>query len=385
MNAPEPVPCATTCLCIGALLVAVALPAADPQVTNVRAQQVEGSTEVEVLYDLSGAPSEGATVSVAFSATGDGPYGIVPGGAALSGDVGAGVRSGSNRRIVWDAAATLPPETYGTSYRAAVTAVDPGGGGETITITLPGGVPMELVYIPAGTFWMGSPADERGRGDNEDLHEVTLTRGYYLGRTEVTQGQWEAVMGENPASGYGEGDDYPVYRVSWYDICGGSTGVDCLADSFIGRVNAHLGSNLYRLPTEAEWERAARAETRTEFSFPVPAEWDILCGSFPEAEPYMWWCGNNDPFGTNPVQTKQANGYGLHDMHGNLWEWVADWYDGSLGTSSVENPTGPDSGSGRVVRGGGWGSFAQYCRSANRDYSNPGYRGLVGFRLARSE
>ena len=359
--------------------------AADPVVSNVRAQQL-ADRKVEVLYDLSGAPAGGATVSVAFSQDGGASYPISPAASALSGHVGPGVANGSNRRIAWNAAATMPAEFYATTMRAAVTAVDPGGGGgDEITVTLPGGVPLVLVRIPAGTFMMGSPADERGRWSNEDLHQVTLTQDYYLGKYEVTQRQWQAVMGTNPSNFSSCGLDCPVERVSWNAICGGTTGSTCTSESFIGRLNAHLGTTKFRLPTEAEWERAARAGTTTEFSFAAPATWDEGCGSFPEALPYMWWCGNNSPNGTKPVGSKQPNGYGLYDMHGNVWEWVADWTTASLGTSPVTDPTGPASGSGRVFRGGYWGNSAQRCRSASRANNNPSHTShLIGFRLARS-
>ncbi len=266
-----------------------------------------------------------------------------------------------------------------------VTCTTPSG---DITITLPGGVTMDLNWIPAGTFMMGSPADERGRTSYEDLHQVTLTSGYYMGVTEVTQGQWEAVMGTpmpTSCGSYGVGPDYPVYCVSWNDICGGSTGTDCLPDSFVGRVNSHLGDTRFRLPTEAEWERAARAETQTEFSFAAPPDWDLYCGSFPEAEPYMVWCGN-DNGQSEPVGSKLPNGYGLHDMHGNVYEWVADWWEFYLGHDPVTDPTGPATGSSRVFRGGYWGIDARFCRSAGRYYNTPSDRDDdFGFRLARSE
>ena len=260
---------------------------------------------------------------------------------------------------------------------------------QEITITLPGGVTMDLIHIPAGTFMMGSATDERGRYDREDLHQVTLTQGYYLGKYEVTQAQWQAVMGTNPASGYGVGDNYPVYYVSWNDICGGSTGSDCIADSFIGRLNMQQGTTKFRMPTEAEWERAARggSATQTPFSFDTSSnpEWDTQCGSFPEAANYMWWCGNNDPDGTKPVGTKLPNPYGLFDMHGNLYEWVADWY-GSYEIPADPNPTGRASGSNRVGRGGYWGGYSRGCRSAYRRSDTPsGSNSGIGFRLARSE
>lgn len=368
--------------------------AGDPQVTNVRARQISGTGQVEVLYDLSGAPASGATVSVAFSATGDAPYDITPAASALSGDIGPGIGDGSDRRVVWDAAGALPPDTHGTSFRAAVTAVDPSGGGDTITIVLPGGVEMDLVWVPAGTFMMGSPPDERGRRDREDLHQVTLTQGYYLGKYEVTQAQWEALMASNPSDpndpasctsyDLGVGPDFPVFCVSWDDICGRNTASGCLLDSFVGRLNAYLGDTRFRMPTEAEWERAARADTQAEFSFPVPPDWDTGCGSFSEAAPYMWWCGDNMPSGAKPVGSKLPNGFGLHDMHGNLWECVADRWQEHLGFDPQTDPTGPTTGLFRVLRGGYWNSHAGYCRSASRDSFPSIPDNNFGFRLARS-
>jgi len=254
-----------------------------------------------------------------------------------------------------------------------------------ITITLPGGVTMELVHIPAGTFMMGSPTSERGRDSDEDLHQVTLTHGYYIGKYEVTQAQWQAVMGSNPSYFSSCGGDCPVEQVSWNDICGGTTGSDCTSSSFIGKLNAYLGTTKFRLPTEAEWERAARAGTQTEFSFSVPSDWDTECGSFPEAEAHMWWCGNSNSQ-THRVGSKQPNGYGLYDMHGNVWEWVADGYTGHLGTSAVTDPTVPPSGWGRVRRGACWINYSRQCRSAVRTNLAPSNRAdYLGFRLARSE
>jgi len=256
-----------------------------------------------------------------------------------------------------------------------------------LKIDLGGGVTMDLIYIPPGTFMMGSPEDERGRGDDEDLHEVTLTHGYYLGKYEVTQAQWEAVMGSNPAHDYGVGDNYPVYYVSWDDVCGGTTGSDCTADSFIGKLNTSLGTTKFRLPTEAEWEYAARAGTTGPFSFDtsVNPEWDLECGSFPEADPYMWWCGNSSQ-ATHPVGSKQLNGFGLYDIHGNVYEWVADWY-GEYPDTAVTDPTGPSTGNTRIMRGGSWYWHAWQCRSAFRTayYPGPSSQGInIGFRLART-
>ena len=262
--------------------------------------------------------------------------------------------------------------------------------GSEITVNLPGDVPLVMVYIPPGSFMMGSPLDERGRdgtSPDEDLHQVTLTRGYYIGKYEVTQAQWEAVMGRPPLEGcgtsYGVGDDYPVYCVSWtYDITG--------AEGFLEKLNAHLvstaqpGAGLFRLPSDAEWERAARAGTQTRFSFGDVLECGDECEACSIHDQYMWWCGNQSGH-TEPVGSKLGNSYGLHDMHGNISEWVQDWYTQSLGTNPQTDPTGPASGIYRVVRGGSWLNYAWGCRSADRHFYPPGFNGnLFGFRVART-
>jgi formylglycine-generating enzyme required for sulfatase activity len=166
----------------------------------------------------------------------------------------------------------------------------------------------------------------------------------------------------------------------------------CTPESFIGKVNALLGTTTFRMPTEAEWERAARggASTSTPFSFATPASWSPGCGSFPEAEPYMWWCGNADlpntsTPGTRPVGTKLPNPYGLHDVHGNVWEWVSDWH-GDYSSGSQTDPSGPEYGPGRVIRGGGWQLYARYCRTAARALGDPfEHKDSNGFRLASSQ
>lgn len=268
-------------------------------------------------------------------------------------------------------------------------------GAAEITVTLPGGVPLTMVRFPAGTFQMGSPASERGREPgvfsvaDETLHTVTLTRDYYVGKTEVTQRQWRAVVGSNPPSvcggstgSHGVGDLYPAYCVSWTEICGGTTGSDCAPASFIGKLNAYLGTTAFRLPTEAEWERAARAGTATRFSHGDVLGCDDECGACSTHTAHMWWCGNAGG-STHPVGLKAANGWGLHDVHGNVWELVPDWY-APFSTAAVTDPTGPATGSARVGRGGDWGLGAAWCRSAQRAYGPPETRvpGL-GFRLAR--
>jgi formylglycine-generating enzyme required for sulfatase activity len=221
---------------------------------------------------------------------------------------------------------------------------------------------LELVPIAAGTFTMGSPASEQGRFDDEGPQpRVTLSKGYWLGKTEVTQREWQAVMGNTPSNF--KGDNLPVEQVSWteaMEFCRKLTERERAA----GRLPEGYA---YTLPTEAQWEYACRAGTSGDYA-----------GNLDE----MGWYGQNSGNKTHPVGQKKANGWGLHDMHGNVWEWCADWY-GNYPGGSVTDPKGPVSGSGRVNRGGGWVYSAQDCRSAVRGRSGPGNRSKnLGFRLA---
>lgn len=255
-----------------------------------------------------------------------------------------------------------------------------GGNPEEMTVMLPGGVPLELVKIPAGTFMMGSPADEIGHSYNEDLHQVSLTKDYYMGKYEVTQEQWKAVMGGNPAeSRYGRGDNYPAYYVTWNSV-GGQNG-------FIEKLNDHLGTTKFRLPTEAEWERAARAGTATPFSFgDVGSCVGKECSGCSLHHKYMVWFCTNEGSHAEEVGSKLPNAYGLHDMHGNVWEFVADGYKQHLGTDPKSDPLEPVSGSEITLRGGYWANYSEHCRSAVREEGSRSERySSVGFRIARSE
>ena len=243
--------------------------------------------------------------------------------------------------------------------------------GECRTFTLPGGVKMEMIYVAPGSFTMGSPSSEDGHEDDETQHRVTLTKGYWLGKYEVTQRQWESVMGENPSRF--KGPDRPVESISWDDC-----------QKFIEKVDAasrrQLGGEA-RLPTEAEWEYACRAGTVTAYSWG-----DALNGDKAN-------CDGNYPCGTTvkgryrqetaDVGSYSPNAWGFYDMHGNVWEWCSDWY-GSYGGDAT-NPTGAASGGYRVLRGGSWFNDARVCRSAHRYSINPGYRyDYYGFRLCCS-
>ena len=221
---------------------------------------------------------------------------------------------------------------------------------------------MEFVWIPAGRFVMGSPKNEADRFYDEVQHEVRISRGYWLGKYEVTQGEWEAVMGGNPSHFDECGEGCPVEMVSSGDV-----------QEFIRKLNAGESGKgyRYRLPTEAEWEYAARAGTT-----------GVRHG---ELDSIAWYAGNSGGR-THPVGEKRANAWGLHDMLGNVWEWTADWY-GWYPSGSVTDPEGALWGSGRVGRGGGWLGGARYVRSAYRGNISPGNRDNhgLGFRLVRTE
>ncbi|MCH2212840.1 MAG: bifunctional serine/threonine-protein kinase/formylglycine-generating enzyme family protein [Fuerstiella sp.] len=220
---------------------------------------------------------------------------------------------------------------------------------------------MQLKFLPGGTFSMGSDSGD----SDERLHQVTLTQPFYMGVSEVTQEQYERVMGTNPS--HFKGAKHPVEQVSWDDAVSFCRMLSSLpAEKSAGRV--------YRLPTEAEWEYACRAGTTTEYSF---SDRDS------RLDEYAWFADNSGKT-THPVGRQRANGWGLYDMHGNVWEWCSDWY-GEYPSGSVRNPSGPSSGSFRVFRGGCWFYAARNCRSANRDNSAPDdrYRDL-GFRLVLS-
>jgi len=233
------------------------------------------------------------------------------------------------------------------------------------TVDLGDGVVMELVLIPAGSFKMGSPDNEAGRAGREGPgHRVRITRAFYIGKHEVTQEVWEKVMGNNPSNF--KGAKNPVECVSWDDC-----------QEFLKKLNA-LGKERgqFRLPTEAEWEYACRAGTRTRF-----------CSGDADAglADYAWFDVNSGST-THPVGTKKPNAWGLFDCHGNVWEWCADWYEEAYyGKSPKDDPTGPAVGSARVLRGGAWNGNPGGCRSACRTYSTsapPAPRDpLIGFRV----
>ena len=236
---------------------------------------------------------------------------------------------------------------------------------------------MELIEIPAGKFTMGSPKGEKDRQKDEAQVRVTLTKPFGLGKYEVTQGQWKSMMGSEPWKGKDHvkaGKDCPVTYVNWVEakrFCKKLTTIERKA----GKLTA---DEEYRLPTEAEWEYACRAGTTTAYSFDNNEK---------QLGEYAWFNLNTidvDEQYAHKVGMKKPNPWGLHDMHGNVWELCSDWI--GIGLSGGTDPSGPNGGSRRVSRGGSWGNNPGDCRSAMRSSSDPSdRRDHLGFRVARSQ
>lgn len=256
---------------------------------------------------------------------------------------------------------------------------------------------MRFRYIPPGTFQMGSPLEEPGRYDDEAMHEGTLTSGYWLAETEGTQGQWLQVMGNNPSRFQRCGDNCPVEQVSWYEAvafanalsrkagfrecyqltgCQGAEAEDMRCSRAVAVGSSCSG---YRLPTEAEWERAARAGTETAlYTGPL-----VLDGwNHSRQLEAIAWYRENGGAGTHTVGEKQPNEWNLVDMLGNVWEWCDDWYSPFVHTAA-RDPRGPEAGLHRVCRGGSWRVTARSARAASRGWRPPGdSANYLGFRLA---
>ena len=260
--------------------------------------------------------------------------------------------------LVSNAVASSSSNTSGYSSGSSSMA----SGSNTISIPVKNGISIDMVKVEAGTFMMGATSEMKDPYDDEKpVHQVTLTNDYYMGKYEVPQALWEAVMGSNPSK-Y-KGDNLPVEMVSWNDC-----------QEFISKLNSLTGRK-FRLPTEAEWEYAARGGKKSR-SYQYSGSSNI--------SDVAWYDGNSVNK-THPVGTKQANELGIYDMTGNVWEWCSDWY-GSYSSSSQTNPTGADSGAGRVCRGGGWCDYAVCCRLSYRyGYTPDSRRTCLGLRLALSE
>lgn len=245
----------------------------------------------------------------------------------------------------------------------------------------------DMVWIPPGSYWMGSPDTELFRHDDERLHAVTLTHGFHMGESEVTQAQWASVMGSNPSHNMGC-DDCPVEYLTWYEAVAYCNTLSLL----MGRDLAYEidgedvtwlpGTDGYRLPTESEWEYACRAGTSTAFyNGPIT---EGYCDLDPNLDEIGWYCGNSLDE-TQPVAQKSRNVWDLYDMSGNVLEYCWDWYDPEYPVWPVTDPTGPPTGLHRVCRGGSAYTYSSNCRSAERVHEWPNERWFnVGFRLVAS-
>ena len=248
----------------------------------------------------------------------------------------------------------------------------------TFSVFLPGGVTLDMVKIPAGSFMMGRYAGEQDSWSDEGpQHQVTIGYDFYLGKYEVTKAQWTAVMGTTPWSGYSyvlNDPDSPGVWISWNDC-----------QNFVTELNK-LGQGTFRLPSEAEWEYACRAGTTTRFYWGDDPNYSMI-------RDYAWYTGNawdaNERY-AHVVGLKLPNDWGLYDMSGNVWEWCQDcWHEGYNGApadgSAWVLPL-PASFYDRVIRGRAWDNYAQYCRSASRDGDDPDYRNNInGVRLVRTQ
>jgi formylglycine-generating enzyme required for sulfatase activity len=409
------------CCFMFGLLLALSVQGA-PVVSNVVGAQRAGTKLVDITYDLTDA--EHATLAVTIRISKDaGTTWDVPCASVSGNGIGPEVTPGTGKEIVWDAGADwngqwsnqmqveitatagaapasgeylvvdLSPGPEASEYQVSYLAEVPDGGWTDVYKT----TSLVLRRISAGTFTMGSPEDEIGHQTNETQHQVTLTKDFYVGVFEVTQKQWERVMGTWPSYFTNPDcrDSRPVEQVSYEDIRGsgagagwpGNNAVD--ADSFLEKLRARTSLD-FDLPTEAQWEYACRAGTTTALNSGKNLTAEEKCPNVAEVGRY-WYnggaghsSGGDTSVGSAKVGSYLPNQWGLYDMHGNVSEWCLDWWQGDLGSSDQTDPRGAASGSGRVGRGGGWINTAELCRSAFRSRFSPSSRyGNLGFRLVR--
>lgn len=268
----------------------------------------------------------------------------------VTGDVNKQVQAGSHR-IVWDVLSEREKLAGANICFKVVT-------NYSVIFTV-NGVSFEMAHVEGGTFRMGATSEQKDDADSDEkpVHRVTLSS-YYIGKTEVTQALWQAVMGSNPS--YFKGADLPVECVSWNDC-----------QEFIQKLNSLTGRN-FRFPTEAEWEFACRGGNNSRgYKYSGSNNLDSVA-----------WYDDNSDGQTHPVATKAPNELGIYDMSGNVWEWCGDWY-ANYTSNSQSNPSGPRSGSDRAYRGGCWGNRVRSCRSSFRSGGDPANRDdFLGLRLA---
>lgn len=398
-------------VCLTALTLVLNLPlvcAGAPTVSNVRATQRVQTQLVDIFYDLSATNSGPFSVSVAVSTNNGATY-TLPASSFTGNGVGNTVTPGSRKQIIWNAGSDWPGQ-YSGAVRFKVAA------SENMAST-------GMVLIPAGSFVMGATTNVGHEGYSDELPQHTVNvSAFYMDRYEVTKALWDEVKIWAGANGYsfdnpgdGKATNHPVHSVNWYDIlkwCNARSQKEGLTPCYytssaqctlytngsltISNSWVNWSANGYRLPTEAEWEKAARggaADTRfpwTDYTNKISHAkanyygdsgsmgYDLSDGYHPA------YTNDGEPY-SSPVGSFSPNGYGLHDMAGNVWEWVWDWYSlNYYSTSPGTNPTGPDSGTKKTLRGGSWYLIADYTRCAYRNDVGP-YLAVneLGFRCVR--
>lgn len=393
---------------LASLLAVLPASAAPPVVSNIRAAQRAGTHLVDIYYNLSA--SGPCTVYVAVSDNAGASYNVPV--FTLTGAVGAGVTTGNDRLVVWNAGTDWPGR-FNSQCRVRVTADDG---------TAPP-APTDMAYIPAGTFQMGDTFLTDGSTDELPVHSVHISA-FFMDKFEVSREKWVDAYTWAIGHGYDfahsgsfKAVNHPVHTINWYDTVkwcnarsekegltpcyytdAGQTTVYRSGSLSLTNANVKWTANGYRLPTEAEWEKAARGGLNAK-RFP----WgdtisQTQANYYGSTSSYNYDLGPNgyNPIGsiggtspaTSPVSSFAANGYGLYDMSGNIWEWVWDWYDSTYygqPAATQDNPRGPAAGSSyRVLRGGGWNSSATYARCADRSSSVPDVASfLIGFRCVR--
>ena len=311
------------------------------RIENIRAEQ--DGKKINIYYNITGAKS-GQTFNVKLYCSTDGGHTWGSSLKYVTGEVGQNISGGYNKLIVWDVLGEREKLT-GDRICFEIRAIISGS--------------MDMVFVKGVFFKMGS---NDGGSNEKPIHEVCIDD-FYIGKYEVTQKQWREIMGSNP-SRFSNCDNCPVENVSWNDV-----------QEFIKKLNQKTGQN-YCLPTEAEWEYAARGGNKSN---------DYKYSGSNNIGEVAWYLENAGKI-THTVGTKRANDLGIYDMSGNVWEWCSDWYGSNYYKNSPHNnPQGPSSGTDRVFRGGSWNSRVEYCRVADRLHWTPDNGSYnLGFRLALS-
>jgi formylglycine-generating enzyme required for sulfatase activity len=369
-----------------------------PSVTNISVRVIEGTKKVEIRYDLADSDSPALTVGLTGSADGGATYALPI--TTVSGDIGEGISPGSNKAIVWDAGADWP-EQFSEQVRFRVNACEP---------------PMDgFSLIPAGSFTMGRTS---GDTDSNAPPVSVNVSAFYMGKYEVTKALWDEVRTWGAANGYtdlrvgdGKASNHPVHTISWFDMvkwCNARSQKDGLTPVYTvsGAVMktgttapaTNWSANGYRLPTEAEWEKAARGGVSGKrFPWGTDTINDSNANYRANSSAYNYdtsgyttytyhptYAVGSNPY-SSPVGSFAPNGYGLYDMAGNMWEWCWDWYGASTYVNGATDPRGAASGTNRVLRGGSWSNRAIHNRATDRYGNDPTYvLNNIGFRMARS-